>query len=79
MRARVYVTLKGEVLDPQGEAVKKGLQSLGLPGVRTVRVGKVIDIELDGTADAVRAKLEDAARKLLANTVIEDYRIEIEG
>ena len=77
MRARVYVTLKREVLDPQGEAVKKGLVALGVDGVRDVRVGKLIEIELDGEREAVRAKLDDAARKLLANLVIEDYRIEL--
>lgn len=77
MRARVFVTLKREVLDPQGEAVKKGLATLGLDGVRDVRVGKVIDVEVDGDRDAVRAKLEDAAKKLLANLVIEDYSVEL--
>jgi phosphoribosylformylglycinamidine synthase len=77
MRARVFVTLKREVLDPQGEAVKKGLAAMGLEGVRDVRVGKVIDLEVDGDRDAVRAKLEDAAKKLLANLVIEDYSVEL--
>ncbi len=77
MRARVYVTLKREVLDPQGEAVKKGLTTLGIDGVRSVRVGKVIDLDVDGERDAVRAKLEDAAKKLLANLVIEDYSVEV--
>jgi phosphoribosylformylglycinamidine synthase len=79
MRARVYVTLKREVLDPQGEAVKKGLASLGIPGVREVRVGKLIELEIDGDRDAVAKSLEEASRKLLANLVIEDYRIEVEG
>jgi phosphoribosylformylglycinamidine synthase len=77
MRARVFVTLKREVLDPQGEAVKKGLATLGLDGVREVRVGKVIDVEVDGDRDVVRAKLEDAAKELLANLVIEDYAVEL--
>ena len=77
MRARVFVTLKREVLDPQGEAVKKGLSALGIESVKDVRVGKLIEIELDGEREVVRTRLEDAARKLLANLVIEDYRIEL--
>lgn len=77
MRACVYVTLKREVLDPQGEAVKKGLTSLGIAGVQQVRVGKIIEIEIEGEPEAVRRHLEEAARKLLANPVIEDYRVEI--
>lgn len=77
MRARVYVTLKREVLDPQGEAVKKGLTTLGVEGVRDVRVGKLIELDLAGEGEKTRAGLEDAARKLLANLVIEDYRIEL--
>jgi phosphoribosylformylglycinamidine synthase len=79
MRARVYVTLKREVLDPQGEAVKKGLASLGVPGVKEVRVGKLIELDVDGERDAVARQLEEAARKLLANLVIEDYKIELDG
>lgn len=78
MRARVFVTLKREVLDPQGEAVRKGLMSLGITGVESVRVGKLIEIELSGDRDQARRDLEAAAQKLLANTVIEDYRIELE-
>ncbi len=77
MRARVFVTLKREVLDPQGEAVKKGLVTLGISGVRDVRVGKLIEVELDGDRDAVRTKLDEAAKKLFANLVIEDYKIEL--
>lgn len=77
MLARVVVTLKREVLDPQGEAVRRGLESLGVASVGEVRVGKVIDIELaDGTADA-ESVLRAAAEKLLANPVIEDFRIEM--
>lgn len=77
MRARVVVTLKREVLDPQGEAVRRGLHSLGVEGVGEVRVGRVIDIELDdGTANP-EALLRDAARRLLANGVIEDFHVEL--
>ena len=79
MRARVYVTLKPEVLDPQGEAVRKGLASLGIAGVKNVRVGKLIEIDVDGDRAAVERELREAADKLLANVVIEDYRVEIDG
>jgi phosphoribosylformylglycinamidine synthase len=79
MRARVYVTLKQEVLDPQGEAVKKGLASLGVAGVRDVRVGKVIEIEIDGERVDVERELDQAGRRLLANPVIEDFKIDLDG
>jgi phosphoribosylaminoimidazole-succinocarboxamide synthase len=75
MRARVYVTLKREVLDPQGEAVRKGLAALGVEGVKDVRVGKVIDLEVDGDEATAREKIEKAARSLLANPVIEDFEV----
>ncbi len=81
MRARVYVTLKREVLDPQGEAVRKGLTALGFPGVGEVRVGRVVDIELDATGrdpEALAVELRGMADKLLANPVIEDYRVELD-
>jgi phosphoribosylformylglycinamidine synthase subunit PurS len=80
MKARVTVTLKPGVLDPQGKAIEGALKSLGVTGVGSVRQGKVFDIELDG-ADRVRAEqaLRDAAERLLANTVIENYRIELVG
>ena len=78
MKARVTVTLKSGVLDPQGKAIEGALKSLGINGVASVRQGKVFDIEIDG-ADRTRAEaaLKDAADKLLANTVIENYRVEI--
>jgi phosphoribosylformylglycinamidine synthase PurS subunit len=75
MRARVYVTLKREVLDPQGEAVRKGLGSLGVEGVKDVRVGKVIDLEIEGDDETAKEKIEKAARALLANPVIEDFEV----
>ena len=78
MKARVTVTLKNGVLDPQGKAIEGALKSLAIDGVASVRQGKVFDVEL---ASADRAKgeavLKDACEKLLANTVIENYRIEI--
>ena len=80
MKARVLVTLKSAVLDPQGKAIEGALRSLGVPGVASVRQGKVFDIELDGNDPAkAEATLKDACEKLLANTVIETYRIEFVG
>jgi phosphoribosylformylglycinamidine synthase PurS subunit len=80
MKARVTVTLKSGILDPQGKAIEGALKSLGVTGVASVRQGKVFDIEIEG-GDTSRAEaaLKDAAEKLLANTVIENYRIEVVG
>ncbi|MXU65747.1 phosphoribosylformylglycinamidine synthase subunit PurS [Oceanomicrobium pacificus] len=80
MKARVHVTLKSGVLDPQGEAVRHALGALGFDGVNGVRQGKVIELDLDET-DAARAETAVRAMcdKLLANTVIEDYDVEIAG
>ena len=75
-KALVYVTFKAGVLDPQGEAVRGALSSLGFKGVNDVRVGKFIEIELEDAED-VHADLERMCRDLLANPVIEDYRIEM--
>ncbi|POR46010.1 phosphoribosylformylglycinamidine synthase [Bosea sp. OK403] len=78
MKARVTVTLKTGVLDPQGKAIEGALKSLGIAGVDSVRQGKVFDIELAGhDAVAAEAALKTACEKLLANTVIENYRVEI--
>ncbi len=80
MKARVTVTLKTGILDPQGKAIEGALRSLGIDGVASVRQGKVFDIELAGSDKAGAEKLlKDAAEKLLANTVIENYRIEVTG
>jgi len=77
MKARVEVTLKAGVLDPQGEAIRHALGSLGFDGVEDVRVGKVIELELEmQDRNKARAELERMREKLLANTVIEDYRVE---
>jgi len=78
MKARVHVTLKNGVLDPQGEAVRHSLGSLGFEGVEGVRQGKVIDLELAET-DAAKAQssVEAMCEKLLANTIIENYTVEI--
>lgn len=75
-KALVYVTFKAGVLDPQGEAVRGALSSLGFKGVNDVRVGKFIEIELEDTDD-ILADLERMCQDLLANPVIEDYRIEM--
>ncbi len=78
MKARVTVTLKNGILDPQGKAIEGALKSLGVEGVLSVRQGKVFDIEL-AAGDKVRAEasLKAACEKLLANMVVENYRVEI--
>ena len=78
MKARVQVMLKAGVLDPQGEAVRHALGTLGFAGVTAVRQGKVIEIDLDETDPArARDSVTAMCERLLANTVIESYRIEI--
>lgn len=78
MKARVTVTLKTGVLDPQGKAIEGALLGLGVPGVTSVRQGKVFDIELTAPdKGAAEAALKTACEKLLANMVVENYRIEI--
>ncbi|MDQ2955282.1 MAG: phosphoribosylformylglycinamidine synthase subunit PurS [Pseudomonadota bacterium] len=80
MKARVIVTLKSGILDPQGKAIEGALKSLGIAGVASVRQGKIFDIELEGADKAKgEAALKSAADKLLANTVIENYRIDVLG
>jgi phosphoribosylformylglycinamidine synthase len=78
MKARVIVTLKTGVLDPQGKAIESALKSLGVEGVESVRQGKVFEIEVAGSDKTkAEARLKEAADKLLSNTVIENYRVEI--
>jgi phosphoribosylformylglycinamidine synthase subunit PurS len=80
MKAVVSVRLKKEVLDPQGDAVKRALGTLGFPGVKGVRVGKLIEIELDPALSAapdLEARLKRMADEMLANTVIEDYEVTV--
>jgi phosphoribosylformylglycinamidine synthase len=80
MKARVTITLKSGVLDPQGKAIEGALKSLGVGGIASVRQGKVFDIEVEGNDPAqAEAALKAAAEKLLANTVIENYRVEVLG
>jgi phosphoribosylformylglycinamidine synthase len=74
MKVRIFVSLKPGVLDPQGRAVHHALDGLGFQGVEDVRVGRLIELEVaDGTSDA---SLREMCEKLLANTVIENYRVE---
>jgi phosphoribosylformylglycinamidine synthase len=80
MKAKVHVTLKSGVLDPQGKAVSHALTALGFDGVLGVRQGKYIELDIAET-DPAKAKplVEDMCRKLLANTVIENFAIDLEG
>jgi phosphoribosylformylglycinamidine synthase len=74
MKLRIFVTLKNGVLDPQGKAIHKALDSLGFAGINDVRAGKLIEMDVaDATSDA---SIDEMCRKLLANTVIENYRVE---
>ncbi|MEP4379499.1 MAG: phosphoribosylformylglycinamidine synthase subunit PurS [Alphaproteobacteria bacterium] len=78
MKARVHITLKNGVLDPQGKAIHHSLEGLGFAGVEDVRQGKFIELELaDDDAEAARARVAEMCEKLLANTVIENYTVEI--
>ncbi|KEC54471.1 phosphoribosylformylglycinamidine synthase subunit PurS [Bartonella koehlerae] len=78
MKARVTVSLKNSVLDPQGEAIVSALKSLSFTGIHSIRQGKVFDIVLnDQPAENAKKKLEQICEELLANTVIENYTIEL--
>jgi phosphoribosylformylglycinamidine synthase PurS subunit len=74
MKIRVYVTLKAGVLDPQGKAIHHALEGLGFSGVKDVRAGKLIELDADESVGV--AEVEEMCRKLLANIVIENFRIE---
>ena len=79
MKARVKVTLKNGVLDPQGKAIAQALGALGFPAIKGVRQGRYIEVDLaENNADKARASVEEMCRKLLANTVIENYTIELD-
>lgn len=78
MKAKIKVTLKNGVLDPQGKAIEHALDSLGFSGIEHVRQGKYFEIDLKNSDKArAKAELDDICRKLLANTVIENYEIEL--
>ena len=80
MKAKVYVTLKTSVLDPQGKAIKHSVELLGYQGVGDIRQGKYFEIAMDGglSEDQARAQAERMAREVLSNPIIEDFRVEIE-
>jgi phosphoribosylformylglycinamidine synthase len=78
LKAKVHITLKPGVLDPQGRAIQHALASLGFSGVDDVRQGKYIELDLGDTDQAnARARVDEMCKKLLANTVIENYSVEI--
>lgn len=80
MKAKVHVTLKNGVLDPQGAAIESALDHLGFAGVANARVGKYIELDLkEANAEKARAAVEQMCEKLLANTVIERYSVELEA
>ena len=80
MNARVFVTLKPSVFDPQGQTIADALHTMGYAGVQDVRQGKYFELDVDATtSDAARAIATEVADKLLANPVIESYRIEVDG
>ena len=80
MKARVTVTLKDGVLDPQGQAIEKALQNLGFSGVGAVRQGRYFEVDLNGADPAsAQSRVEEMCEKLLANTVIENYAVESEN
>ena len=79
MKARVYVTLKKTVLDPQGQTIQRALSNLGYQNIKQVRQGKVFELELDGLSAAqARQQLERIGRDVLTNPVIEEFRYELE-
>lgn len=79
MRAKVFVTLKPGVLDPAGKAVEKSLHTLGFPEANGVRLGKYVELQLEETDRArAKARVEEMCKKLLANTVVENFRVEVE-
>jgi phosphoribosylformylglycinamidine synthase len=78
MLARVFVTLKPGVLDPAGKAVERSLHTLGFPEVGSVRLGKYLELSVEGEdAAKVKSRAEEMCRKLLANTVVENFRVEV--
>jgi phosphoribosylformylglycinamidine synthase len=79
VRARVFVRLRPGVLDPQGQTIRRALEGLGFPEVKDLRVGKVLELELEETDPTrARTRLEDMCRRLLANPVVEEYSCEID-
>ena len=78
LKAKIVITPKKAVLDPQGKTVQNALEHMGHKGIRAVHVGKYLEIEIDGDEKTIREQIDAACRKLLSNPVIEDYRFELE-
>jgi phosphoribosylformylglycinamidine synthase len=78
MKAKITITPKKAVVDPQGKAVQNALEHMGFKGISAVHVGKYLEIEVSGDADAVRQQIDDACHKILSNPVIEDYHFTLE-
>jgi phosphoribosylformylglycinamidine synthase subunit PurS len=78
MKAKIIVTPKKAVLDPQGKTIQGALEHMGYTGIKAVHVGKYLEIEVDGDRDTVRQQIDEACHKLLSNPVIEDYHFELE-
>jgi len=78
MKAKIIITPKKAVVDPQGKTVQSALEHMGYQGINAVHVGKYLEIEVTGDRDAVRKQLDEACHKFLSNPVIEDYRLELE-
>lgn len=78
MKAKIVITPKKAVLDPQGKAVQNALEHMGYKGVRAVHVGKYLEVEISGEKESVRQQIDEACHKLLSNPVIEDYHFELE-
>ncbi len=78
MKAKIIITPKRAVVDPQGKAVQNALEHMGYSGIQAVHVGKYLEIEVSGDKEAVRKQLDDACHKFLSNPVIEDYELQVE-
>jgi len=78
MKAKIIITPKKAVLDPQGKTVQNALEHLGYAGIGAVHVGKYLEIEVNGERETVRRQLDEACHRFLSNPVIEDYRLELE-
>ena len=81
MKAKIFVTLKPSVLDPQGKAIHHAVETIGFQGIQDVRQGKYFEVTVNGTlsAEEARAEIERMARDVLANPIIEDYRVELDS
>jgi phosphoribosylformylglycinamidine synthase PurS subunit len=78
MKAKIIVTPKKAVVDPQGKTIQKALEHMGYQGIQAVHVGKYLEIEMTGDPEVIRKQIDEACHKLLSNPVIEDYHFELE-